>query len=174
MATLVIAISSDASEESVGSIVLRVILFGTIPIEIPIVLDIPVDLPTAPKLPAVSPFLCSDDSESDSKSEPADELPGLPFNSRASLFVRLNILRLTIRLHNDVVSRCMANIIYRPSSPLGWSSLENVNYQSSGRHCNLSFLEYLKLYFFEYEHVAVNSTRHGLDTASIGKPASFS
>ncbi|GKD72194.1 hypothetical protein Tco_1330476 [Tanacetum coccineum] len=51
--------------------------------------------------------------------------------------------------------------------------LENVDYQSSGRLCNLSFLEYFKLYFIEYEHVAVNSTRHGLDTATIGKPASL-
>ncbi|GJW25318.1 putative ribonuclease H-like domain-containing protein [Tanacetum coccineum] len=41
------------------------------------------------------------------------------------------------------------------------------------RLCNLRFLEYLKLYFFEYEHVAMNSTRHGLDTATIGKPASL-
>ncbi|GKF81778.1 hypothetical protein Tco_0240380, partial [Tanacetum coccineum] len=57
--------------ESVGSVVSRVILFGTIPTEIPIVPDIPTDLPTKPELPAVSPFLCSDDS----KSEPADELP---------------------------------------------------------------------------------------------------
>ncbi|GJZ02832.1 retrovirus-related pol polyprotein LINE-1 [Tanacetum coccineum] len=39
--------------------------------EIPIVPD----LPTTPKLPAVSPFLCLDDSESDPKSELADELP---------------------------------------------------------------------------------------------------
>ncbi|GJZ47372.1 hypothetical protein Tco_0601204 [Tanacetum coccineum] len=44
---------------------------------------------------------------------------------------------------------------------------------SSERLCNLSFLEYLKPYFFEYKHVAVNSTRHGLDTATIGKPASL-
>ncbi|GKA26564.1 hypothetical protein Tco_0712673 [Tanacetum coccineum] len=50
---------------------------------------------------------------------------------------------------------------------------ENVNYQSSRRLYNLSFLEYLKLYFFEYEHVAVNLTRHELDTATIGKPISL-
>nr|GEV76787.1 hypothetical protein [Tanacetum cinerariifolium] len=35
----------------------------------------------------------------------------------------------------------------------------------------LSFLDYSKLYFFEYEHVAVNSTRYGLDATAIGKPA---
>ncbi|GJU63273.1 putative reverse transcriptase domain-containing protein [Tanacetum coccineum] len=32
-------------------------------------------LPIAPKLPLVSPFLCSDDSEADSKSEPAKQRP---------------------------------------------------------------------------------------------------
>ncbi|GKA95599.1 putative reverse transcriptase domain-containing protein [Tanacetum coccineum] len=69
MTTPVISISSDASEKSVGSVVSRVILFGTIPTENPIVPDIPTDLPATPKLPAVSPFLCSDDSES----EPANE-----------------------------------------------------------------------------------------------------
>ncbi|GKB85902.1 hypothetical protein Tco_0958174 [Tanacetum coccineum] len=35
----------------------------------------------------------------------------------------------------------------------------------------LTFLDYLKLYFFENEHVAVNSTCYGLDDAAIGKPA---
>ncbi|GJV36689.1 hypothetical protein Tco_1409166 [Tanacetum coccineum] len=92
MATPVITISSDVSEESVGSIVSRVILFGTIPIEILIVQDIPIDLPSAPELPAVSPFLCLDDSES----EPADELP-----ERYVLLI----------LYDDVVSR------WRSSSP---------------------------------------------------------
>ncbi|GJX72192.1 hypothetical protein Tco_0309363, partial [Tanacetum coccineum] len=48
---------------------------------------------------------------------------------------------------------------------------EDVDCQSSERLCNLSFLDYLKLYFFEYEHVAVNLTRHRLDAAAIGKPA---
>nr|GEV98645.1 hypothetical protein [Tanacetum cinerariifolium] len=52
-----ITISSDASEESVTSIVSRVILFGTILTEILIVLDMPTELPTTPELPAVSPFL---------------------------------------------------------------------------------------------------------------------
>ncbi|GKA03414.1 hypothetical protein Tco_0676195 [Tanacetum coccineum] len=35
----------------------------------------------------------------------------------------------------------------------------------------LSFLDYLKLYFFKYAHVAVNLTRYGLDDAAIGKPS---
>ncbi|GJW68015.1 hypothetical protein Tco_0122439 [Tanacetum coccineum] len=48
--------------------------------------------------------------------------------------------------------------------------IEDVDYQSSKRLCNLSFLDYLKLYFFEYEHVALNSTRPGLDAIAIRKP----
>nr|GEZ32472.1 hypothetical protein [Tanacetum cinerariifolium]GFA52638.1 hypothetical protein [Tanacetum cinerariifolium] len=70
MEALVINISFDLSEESLTSVVSRVILFGTIPTEIPIVPDMPTDLPIAPELPAVSPFLCSDDS----KSKPTDHL----------------------------------------------------------------------------------------------------
>ncbi|GKA20735.1 hypothetical protein Tco_0700724 [Tanacetum coccineum] len=86
MATPVITISSDVSNEGVGSVVSRVILFGTIPTEVPIVPDIPTDLPSAPELPAVLPFLCSNDSES----EPADELPER---------------HVSLRLYDDVVSR---------------------------------------------------------------------
>ncbi|GJU43568.1 hypothetical protein Tco_1200834 [Tanacetum coccineum] len=32
-------------------------------------------LPVAPELPLVSPFLCTDDSEADSKSEPVEQRP---------------------------------------------------------------------------------------------------
>ncbi|GKA98573.1 hypothetical protein Tco_0826510, partial [Tanacetum coccineum] len=109
-AASVIPISSDSSEDSVGSHVPRVIFFGTIPAIIPVipvvpakVPIVPVDplvspdvgavsvtslvgvldlvdyssssdsdpsedsLPLAPELPLVSPFLCFDDSEVDSK-----------------------------------------------------------------------------------------------------------
>ncbi|GJU32510.1 hypothetical protein Tco_1176099 [Tanacetum coccineum] len=48
------------------------------------------DIPTALELPAVSPFLCSDDSESDPESEPVDELPKR---------------HLSLRLYDDVVSK---------------------------------------------------------------------
>nr|GEX66131.1 hypothetical protein [Tanacetum cinerariifolium] len=84
--------------ESVGSLVSRVILFGTIPTEIHIVPDIPADLPTTPELPTVSPFLCSDDSES----EPVDELPErhVPYGSFSAM-----------------VSRWRAKVISRPSWP---------------------------------------------------------
>nr|GEW22584.1 hypothetical protein [Tanacetum cinerariifolium] len=51
------------------------------------------------------------------------------------------------------------------------SRQHDVDYQSNERLCNLSFLDYLKLYFFEYEHVVLNLTHHGLDVAAIGKPA---
>nr|GEV42694.1 hypothetical protein [Tanacetum cinerariifolium] len=73
MATPVISISSESSDESVGSVLPRVILFGTILIEIHVV---PADLPVALEVtgnscrftcraPMASPFLCLDDSESE-------------------------------------------------------------------------------------------------------------
>ncbi|GKC95940.1 hypothetical protein Tco_1161382 [Tanacetum coccineum] len=52
MAAPVILISSDSSEESVGSHVSRVILFGTIPTSIPMV---PVEVPIVPADPLVAP-----------------------------------------------------------------------------------------------------------------------
>ncbi|GKB81127.1 hypothetical protein Tco_0948022 [Tanacetum coccineum] len=61
------------------------------------------DLPTAPELPAVSPFLCSDDSEF----ELADELPEI---------------HLSPRHFSVMVSRWRAKVISRPSLPSGSSS----------------------------------------------------
>ncbi|GKA28170.1 hypothetical protein Tco_0714338 [Tanacetum coccineum] len=110
MAALVISISSDTSEESVGSHAPLVILFGVIPaiLEVPVVPADPIvtpevgavsavslsgvpdlvdylpssdsdpsedSLPPVPDLPLVSPFLCSDDTEADDESEPAEEGP---------------------------------------------------------------------------------------------------
>ncbi|GJU15674.1 putative reverse transcriptase domain-containing protein [Tanacetum coccineum] len=86
MAAPVIYISSDTSEESVGSHAPRVILFGAIPAIIPIIPEwiyshfsdsdpLEDSLPPAPYLPLVSPFLCSDDSEADGESEPAEQRP---------------------------------------------------------------------------------------------------
>ncbi|GJS38048.1 hypothetical protein Tco_0536430 [Tanacetum coccineum] len=103
MAALVITISFVVSEESLGFVVSRVILFATIPLEIPIVPDIPTDLPSTPELPAVSPFVCSDDFEF----EPADELP--------KRYVSL-------RLYDDVVSWWRDRVRFCPSSPSGSSS----------------------------------------------------
>ncbi|GJX67664.1 hypothetical protein Tco_0303391, partial [Tanacetum coccineum] len=111
MAAPIISISSDTSDESVGSHTPQVILFGDIPAiipEVPIVLADPIvilevgtisvvspagvldlvdysssfdsdpsedSLPPAPDLPLVSPFLCSDDTEADGESEPAEQRP---------------------------------------------------------------------------------------------------
>ncbi|GKA99052.1 hypothetical protein Tco_0826989 [Tanacetum coccineum] len=108
MVAFIISISSDSSEESVGSHALRVILFGAIPTIISVIPEVPIvptdpivapkvaavsvvsptgvldlvdysssydpskdSLPPVPDLPLVSPFLCSDDSEADDESEPA-------------------------------------------------------------------------------------------------------
>nr|GFA48840.1 hypothetical protein [Tanacetum cinerariifolium] len=79
MAAFIIPISLDLSEESVGSHVLQVILFGTIPAIIPV---IPSCL--ALELPLVSPFLCSNDSEVDSESEPAEQRPERPSSPSGS------------------------------------------------------------------------------------------
>ncbi|GJU02162.1 hypothetical protein Tco_1112500 [Tanacetum coccineum] len=84
LAALVISISSDTFEKSVGSHATRVILFGIIPAIIPVISEVPVvlvDPIVAPKVgtvsvvspSGVSPFLCSDDLEADGESEPAEQ-----------------------------------------------------------------------------------------------------
>nr|GFB47907.1 hypothetical protein [Tanacetum cinerariifolium] len=55
MAALVIPISLDSSEESVGSHVPRVILFGTIPTSILVIPVVPSKVPIAPTNPLVAP-----------------------------------------------------------------------------------------------------------------------
>ncbi|GJR97785.1 putative reverse transcriptase domain-containing protein [Tanacetum coccineum] len=149
MAALVIPISLDSSEESVGSHVLRVILFGAIPAIILVILEVPTEvpivpvdplvvpemgavfvtshtgvldlvdysssdsnpskdsLPPAPKLPLVSPFLCSDDLETDNESKPAEQRP----ERHESLTI-----------HDVMVSRWRDRVTSRPSSPSGLSS----------------------------------------------------
>ncbi|GJT97865.1 ribonuclease H-like domain-containing protein [Tanacetum coccineum] len=88
MAIFVISISSDSSEQSVGTSTARVIFFGTIltdiPATVPLIdppiihddtLLIPVETPTippiAPTLPHTSLFLDTDSSDSDSFDRPA-------------------------------------------------------------------------------------------------------
>ncbi|GJY74263.1 hypothetical protein Tco_0478694 [Tanacetum coccineum] len=150
MAASVIPILSDSSEDSVGSHVPRVILFGVIPAIIPVIPVVPAEvpivpadplvapevgavsvtslarvldlvdysssfdsdpsedsLPLAPELPLVSPFLCFDDSEADSESEPAEKRP----ERHESLTV-----------HDAMVSRWRDRVASRPSSPSGSSS----------------------------------------------------
>ncbi|GJR93314.1 hypothetical protein Tco_0265488 [Tanacetum coccineum] len=92
MAAPVISISSDLSDERVGSFIPRVFLIGSIPVEVLVTSEVgaaavasPVgvleldthlssevdpsesSLPPVPVAPMVSPFLCSNDSESDTK-----------------------------------------------------------------------------------------------------------
>ncbi|GKD37433.1 hypothetical protein Tco_1257640, partial [Tanacetum coccineum] len=70
MAFFVILISSDSSEESVGTSTARVIMFGTIPtiipptiptIDLPIIYDdtplVPTDTPTIPNIPSIAPTI---------------------------------------------------------------------------------------------------------------------
>ncbi|GKC90113.1 putative reverse transcriptase domain-containing protein [Tanacetum coccineum] len=79
MAALVISISSDSSEESVGSQAPRVILFGIIPVIIPVILEVPI----APADPIVTPEVGAVSVISptrvldlaDSESEPAEQRP---------------------------------------------------------------------------------------------------
>ncbi|GJW48282.1 hypothetical protein Tco_0079928 [Tanacetum coccineum] len=65
--------------------------------------------PLAPELPLVSPFLCSDDSEVDSKSEPAEQRPER-HESHA--------------FHDVMVSRWWDRVTSRPSSPSRSSSYD--------------------------------------------------
>nr|GFA67795.1 hypothetical protein [Tanacetum cinerariifolium] len=109
MAAPFTTISSDISEESVGSVVSRVILFGIIPTKIPIAPVMPTDPPTTPELAAVPPFLCLDDSES----KPANELPAR---------------HVSLRPYDDVVTQISQEdhlhhyfeVVHSLSGPLTW------------------------------------------------------
>ncbi|GJY66303.1 hypothetical protein Tco_0468541 [Tanacetum coccineum] len=86
MAISVISVSSDSSEESVGTPAGRVILFGTIPTTIPNTTPSsdPSEDPSSdhiPPLPATSPFLSSTDNSSDSNMPDTPPSPtyGTPF-----------------------------------------------------------------------------------------------
>ncbi|GJZ28412.1 reverse transcriptase domain-containing protein [Tanacetum coccineum] len=98
----VISISSDSSEESMGTSTARVILFGTIPTtisstipiaDLPIIHDdtplIPTDTPTispivptippiAPTIQYTSPFVCTDSSNSDTPDTPSSPIHDSP------------------------------------------------------------------------------------------------
>nr|GFA79131.1 hypothetical protein [Tanacetum cinerariifolium] len=92
MAISVISVSSDSFEDSVGTPAGRVILFGTIPTTIPNTTPV-IAPPTTqtdttdpssghiPPLPAVSPFLSSDDdtTDSDTPDTPPSPTHGTPF-----------------------------------------------------------------------------------------------
>ncbi|GJV67847.1 hypothetical protein Tco_1483356 [Tanacetum coccineum] len=118
MTALVISISSDVSVESVGSSFLRVILIGSIPVEVPVIPEVGAaavaspagvlkldthssseadpsesSLPPVSVAPIVSPFLCSDDSESDTeipeRHYPLAPIVALPRNrQRRAILIR--------------------------------------------------------------------------------------
>ncbi|GJR61486.1 reverse transcriptase domain-containing protein [Tanacetum coccineum] len=70
MATPVISISSDVSVENVGSSFLRVILIGSISVEVSVAPEADPSESSPPPVfvaPMLSPFLCSDASESDTE-----------------------------------------------------------------------------------------------------------
>ncbi|GJS80740.1 putative reverse transcriptase domain-containing protein [Tanacetum coccineum] len=73
MAISVILISSDSSDESVGSCPSWIILFGTIPAEIPA--DTPTIPSFVPTLPHTSPLLYTDSSNSDTSKTPPSQDP---------------------------------------------------------------------------------------------------
>ncbi|GJW08075.1 hypothetical protein Tco_1570498, partial [Tanacetum coccineum] len=124
MAPPVISISSDSSDESVGSSIPRVILIGSIPVEVPVAPEVGAAAVTSPSrafeldthssseadpsesslpvAPMVSPFLCSDDSESDT------EMPERHVSSTP---------------HDDMLARWRSRVASRSSS-LTTSTLE--------------------------------------------------
>ncbi|GJU64096.1 hypothetical protein Tco_1245931 [Tanacetum coccineum] len=78
MAISVILISSDSSEESVGTSTAQVILFGMIPTTIPSnvpIVDSPTIPPIAPTIQYTSPFICNDSSDSDTSKRPSSQDP---------------------------------------------------------------------------------------------------
>nr|GFB30317.1 hypothetical protein [Tanacetum cinerariifolium] len=94
MATLVILISSDSSEDSMGTPIGRVILFGTIPTTIPDTTlmiapptaDTPIIAPTIPPSPDHTPaspdYSPASEEESDPSEDPASgHIPPLPATS---------------------------------------------------------------------------------------------
>ncbi|GJX85041.1 putative reverse transcriptase domain-containing protein, partial [Tanacetum coccineum] len=97
MAISVISVSSDSSEDSVGTPARRVILFGTIPTTIPDTtlvitppttqtdtIEIPIIAPTIPPLLAMSPFLSSADDITDSDTPDTPPSPTHDSSSEAS------------------------------------------------------------------------------------------
>ncbi|GKC73106.1 hypothetical protein Tco_1118989 [Tanacetum coccineum] len=99
MAAPVISISLAVSVESVGSVFPRVILIGSISVKVPIAPEADPSkssLPPVSVAPMVSPFLCSDDSESDTEM-PERHVSPTP--------------------HDDMLTRWRSKVASRSSSP---------------------------------------------------------
>ncbi|GJT89477.1 hypothetical protein Tco_1071194 [Tanacetum coccineum] len=116
MAISVISISSDSSEDSVGTPIGRVILFGTIPTTIPDTTPVitppatqtdtpsdPSEDPSSdhiPPLPATSPFLSSDDdsTDSDTPDTPSSPTHDTPFTEITASTQRSPTIRISSSL----------------------------------------------------------------------------
>ncbi|GKC10807.1 hypothetical protein Tco_1007589, partial [Tanacetum coccineum] len=146
MAALVISISSDSSEESVGSHAPRVILFGAIPTIIPVIAEVSIvlaDLMVASEVgvvyvlsPAMALDLVDYSSSSDSNlpedsSPPIPELPLVsPFlysddseeDSESEPAEQRPERHESLAVHDTMVSRWRDRVASRPSLPPGSSS----------------------------------------------------
>ncbi|GJT25636.1 hypothetical protein Tco_0895573 [Tanacetum coccineum] len=131
MAAPIISISSNSSEESVGSHAPRVILFVLFlyyPCYPRRFLIIPAGLIVARMIfHVVSPFLCFDDSEADSESEPAEQRPRFLSTGR-------DILRRTYHTHSNGPRRLLTTrkrVRPVPARRLAW---RRVSHHSLDRH----------------------------------------
>ncbi|GJS69551.1 hypothetical protein Tco_0702392 [Tanacetum coccineum] len=146
MAALVISISSDTSEESVGSHAPQVILFGAIPAiiptipEVPIVLTDPIVSPEVRAILVVSPTRVLDlvDYSSSSYPDPSkDSLPPVPdlplvspflcsddseADDQSKLAEQRPERHESLTIHDAKVSRWRDRVTSRPSTPSGPSS----------------------------------------------------
>ncbi|GKC59127.1 hypothetical protein Tco_1086725 [Tanacetum coccineum] len=145
MAAPVISISSDSSEESVGSHAPRVILFGAIPATVPVILEVlivPVDPLVAPEVGAVfvtSPagvldlvdYSSSASDPSEDSLPPAQELPLVPpflcsddseADSEFEPAEQRPERHESLAVHDVMVSRWRDRVTFSTSLPSGSSS----------------------------------------------------
>ncbi|GJZ06927.1 hypothetical protein Tco_0540720, partial [Tanacetum coccineum] len=147
MATPIISISSDSSEENVGSHTARVIMFGTIPNILPAIPEILAEVPTVPTDPLAtsgvrgtsdtSParvldlVIYSPSFDSDLPDDPLPPAPELPLvspflyldNSEADRESKLSEQRpkrhVSLAEYDAEISRWRDRVASRPSSPSG-------------------------------------------------------
>ncbi|GJY07122.1 hypothetical protein Tco_0374176 [Tanacetum coccineum] len=154
MAFSFISISSDSSEESVGTSTARVILFGTIPTTIPSTAPT-VDLPSihddTPLIPTdtpiispivlgmamgryISPFICTDSSDSDTPDSPPSQDP---------YEVTVARWRSRVAAHSSPPSSFIRQILPAPSGlprrPTSSNSHSDSSSDSSSRHSSSSY-----------------------------------
>ncbi|GJT17929.1 hypothetical protein Tco_0876635, partial [Tanacetum coccineum] len=135
MAALIISISFDSSDESVGYVMPRVILFGTILTEVPVV---PADLHVAPEVSAATVAAPTGvlelESHSSSETGPSESpLPPVPVAPMVSPFLCLDdsesepaavLLERLVSFvaHDAMVGRWRSRVMSRPFAPSESSS----------------------------------------------------